>query len=48
VGGYVKVTTYKQTKHLLIDADMEISELLQQLLDNWIVTMQNSKKPNDP
>lgn len=36
LGGYITRDTYKEVKHLLIDSDMEISELLQTLLDQWI------------
>lgn len=36
VGGYISRDTYRAMKHLLIDRDLEISELLQQLIDGWI------------
>lgn len=43
IGGYVKITTYKEVKKLLIDEDKEISELLQELLDEWISLKRNSE-----
>jgi len=44
VCGYVKLSTYKQVRHLLIDEEIEFSELLQELLDDWISLKRNSEK----
>lgn len=43
VCGYVRVATYKQVKKLLIDDEQEFSELLQELLEEWILLKQNGK-----
>lgn len=47
VCGYVKISTYKEVKHLLIDEDLEFSELIQQLLDEWLLLKRNSKNSSD-
>lgn len=44
VCGYVKLSTYKEVRKLLIDDEMEFSELLQELLDNWVSLKQQSEK----
>lgn len=44
VCGYVKLTTYKAVRKRLIDEEMEFSELLQQLLDEWVSLKQQSEK----
>lgn len=36
LGGYIKRTTYRAVKRRLLREDMEISELLQILLDKWL------------
>lgn len=33
---YVKVKTYKALKKRCVDLDMEMSEVVQQLLDEWL------------
>lgn len=43
VCGYVKITTYKEVKKILIDEEMEFSELMQQLLDEWVLLKRNGK-----
>jgi hypothetical protein len=45
VAGYIRKETFRQMKHLLLDEEMEISELLQQLIDDWISLKQNN--PSD-
>jgi hypothetical protein len=42
VAGYIRKTTFKEMKHLLLDEEMEISELLQQLIDDWVSLKQNN------
>lgn len=46
VCGYVKVATYKEAKKILIDEEMEFSELLQQLLEQWVLLKRNDKNLN--
>lgn len=41
VCGYVRLDTYKAVRKLLIDEDLEFSELLQSLLESWILLKQN-------
>lgn len=43
VCGYVKLATYKEVRKLLIDEEMEFSELLQELLDEWVLLKQNGE-----
>lgn len=43
IAGYVKVSTYKEVKKLLIDEEKEFSELLQELLDNWVSFKRNTE-----
>ena len=38
ISAYVRVKTYKETKKALIDEEMEISELVQLLLDQWLIS----------
>jgi hypothetical protein len=42
VAGYIRKNTFKEMRHLLIDEEMEISELLQELIDEWILLKRNS------
>ena len=42
VAGYIRKETFRRMKHLLLDEEMEISELLQQLIDDWILLKQNN------
>ncbi len=44
VCGYVKLATYKEVRKLLIDEEQEFSELLQELLDDWVALKRNSDK----
>lgn len=41
VCGYIKRTTYREVRKKLIDADQEFSELLQELLDQWLENQQS-------
>lgn len=33
---YIRVETYKELKKRCVDLDMEMSEVVQQLLDDWL------------
>lgn len=36
IAPYIRLDTYRAMRHRLIDSDMEISELIQELLDRWL------------
>ncbi len=44
VCGYVKLATYKQVRKILIDEEKEFSELMQELLEGWVLLKQKPEK----
>lgn len=45
IGGYIRKSTYRRIKHLLIDEDLELSELLEMLLSGWATIRENDDEP---